>query len=571
MKEELITFIQQNNLSPFSTSKTYIKPPESIYKTRDAKSIHNKILSLISKNFIFSETYNLFNALEFPNTKEKLEQRQSLFKSIPQLNNEILKKLQKLKPTWKPKYETIAVTEDEATFVELQKLSCPSQLITNEQDILDLQNYDLVQAINCDETSIHIEKLPQSIFVDSLQEIYLERYLELLSSWQPNLEILKQIPAQEIQELIQQLSPTLKLIQDSKTQILSREKLDEKIEHINEKINEKIKQLTISGNELLNIVAQGKMPKEIQTIIETQIQEHNIPLEILNIKIPLEIDEQELDKLIKRQSANEFTDLAMKIKSSAEQLKQIPKQLEKLKALILIIDFYAGIKKFSIFNYPTIQDNLNIQNSISLLIDNPKPISFQLDQEYKCSILTGANSGGKTTLLEHIIQLITLTQLGLSTPGQVSMPLYSDVYYFAKNKGSASKGAFETLLNQMSQIKPGNQTLILADEIEAVTEPGVAGKIISATAEYFIQQNCFLIIATHLGQEIQPILPNKTRIDGIEAKGLDNNFNLIIDHNPVLGRLAHSTPELIVEKLASSTQEEYYKFLNTKIKQSNQK
>ncbi|MEI6849923.1 MAG: hypothetical protein WCK29_02710, partial [archaeon] len=181
--------------------------------------------------------------------------------------------------------------------------------------------------------------------------------------------------------------------------------------------------------------------------------------------------------------------------------------------------------------------------------------------EHKCSILTGANSGGKTTLIEHIIQIYSLFQLGLPSPGEVKMPIFEEIYYFAKNKGSVSKGAFETLLTQMSKINPGNKTLILADEIESVTEPGVAGAIISASAEFFIGKGCFLVIATHLGKEIQKTLPKGARVDGIEAKGLDENYDLIVDHNPVLGRLANSTPELIIEKMASRYKSDYYNHL----------
>ena len=124
-----------------------------------------------------------------------------------------------------------------------------------------------------------------------------------------------------------------------------------------------------------------------------------------------------------------------------------------------------------------------------------------------------------------------------------------------------SKGAFETLLTQMSKIKVGNTTIVLADELEAVTEPGAAGKIISATAEYFAEKGCFIVIATHLGQEIVKNLPRYARIDGIEAKGLDERFNLIVDHNPVLGRLAHSTPELIVERMANTKRGPYFEYL----------
>ena len=40
------------------------------------------------------------------------------------------------------------------------------------------------------------------------------------------------------------------------------------------------------------------------------------------------------------------------------------------------------------------------------------------------------------------------------------------------------------------------------------------------------------------------------RIDGIEAKGLDENLDLIVDRTPKFGCLARSTPELIVERLA---------------------
>jgi len=73
-------------------------------------------------------------------------------------------------------------------------------------------------------------------------------------------------------------------------------------------------------------------------------------------------------------------------------------------------------------------------------------------------------------------------------------------------------------------------------------------------------------LATHLGAEIAKNLPVGARVDGIEATGLDENFNLIVNHNPVLGRLASSTPELIVERMASSIGGEYFEFLFKRVK-----
>ncbi|RLI58958.1 MAG: endonuclease MutS2, partial [Candidatus Thorarchaeota archaeon] len=40
------------------------------------------------------------------------------------------------------------------------------------------------------------------------------------------------------------------------------------------------------------------------------------------------------------------------------------------------------------------------------------------------------------------------------------------------------------------------------------------------------------------------------RIDGIEARGLNEELELIVDRTPRFGHLARSTPELIVERLS---------------------
>ena len=47
MKQEILQFIRENNLSPFNQPKTQLKPLESIYKTNDAKKIHKKTLQKI--------------------------------------------------------------------------------------------------------------------------------------------------------------------------------------------------------------------------------------------------------------------------------------------------------------------------------------------------------------------------------------------------------------------------------------------------------------------------------------------------------------------------------------------
>ena len=572
MEKEMIQFIKENNLSPFNLYKTPVKTSgESIFKTRDGKSVYNRVLSKISNYFYFSDSSNLLNCFEFTKDIEKLKQRQEFYRQIARnLKNDFLKDLKKPKPIWKPRYGVVAATDNEDTFSKLKNLDIPVKFLLNEQDVLDLENYEIIQAVDVEQFSSLIEQLPQGVFLDSIEDVYLERYLEILSGWNDNFRILENIENEEAKQIINELKPLLELIGIGKKEKISRNMIEEGLDIINEEISNKIKDLNVSGETLFSMLSQNKLPKEIDKIVEEVIKNSNLPYQMFDPGIPVRINEEELENFIRMQDANENTDFAERIKKNSKLLKQVSEKLERLSNLILYYDFIAGISKFIEENHywPEFSNEFKIENSKNIFLENPQAISFYLNENERCSILTGANSGGKTTLIEHIIQLIGLTNLGFPLNGMIKIPIFSEVYYFAKNKGSASKGAFETLLSQMSEIKPGDKTLILADEIEAVTEPGVAGKIISATSQYFIEKNCFLIIATHLGYEIKDILPEKARIDGIEAKGLDENNELIVNHNPVLGRLANSTPELIVEKMANSGKHEYFKYLHNYLKEN---
>ncbi len=570
MEKELINFILKNNLSIFNRNKTEIKTSaENVFKTKDAKQINNKTVSKISENFNFADTRSLIDFFDFSQDISEIKNRQEFFKNIPKnLDNSFLANLKSPQKTWKPDYGIIAVTENEKTLMELKNLDIPVKIITSSEDVSDLEGYDIVQVIDCEEASIALERLPQTIFLKNSDEVYLERYLEILSGWKKNIEILStSTVTKEISELINFLNELLVLIDKKKIIKITLENVEEKVEEINEEISEKMKDLNLSGGSFFQMLSSKKFSKEIIDIIEECIAASGLSEQIFEKSIPVSINEQELEKLLKEQDSNEFVNEAEKIKAKSSKLKQIPQKLRELENYLLLLDFYAGISKFitldSVFHEDS--SDFTIYSSKNLFLNKPQAISFGLDENNKCSILTGANSGGKTTLLEHIIQLIALQQIGLPVSGNVKMPIFSEIYYFAKNKGSTSKGAFETLLTQMSKIKTGKKTLILADEIESVTEPGVAGKIIAASADYFIKHGCFLVIATHLGKEIQNFLPQFARIDGIEAKGLDENFELIVDHNPVIGKLANSTPELIIEKMAQ-TGDEYLKYIGEWIK-----
>ncbi len=562
MRDEILNFIELNNLSVFS--KTNVRASNyNIFKTKDAKDINQKVLSTISNNFCLEDTKQILKLFSFTNSREEIKKRQEFFKHISPIENGFLKKLKKTSSNWRPKYDLVVVTEEESSLLKLQELGCPVIFLNHPSDLAGLEKYDLIQVLGCENFGSMLERIPQTIFINSIEDAYLERFLVILSAWKENIRILKEeSKTQEIQETLNELNSFIPLIDSEKVKKLSLDEIELELSKINEKILSAIKKTTLSGDSVVSLLVKS-IPKEIKDILEREISESGIPRELFQDSVPLKLDEKEVESFLKRQSTLEFTNSAASIKRDSQRIKEIPKLLRKLETEIIYLDFISGMKKCvkEDYDFPKIEEGFRIETSKNLYVANPQPISFFLDSENRCSILTGANSGGKTTLIEHIIQLISLFQLGLPVSGNVSLPLFTEIYYFAKNKGSMSKGAFETLLTQMSEINPGERTLILADEIEAVTEPGVAGEIIVSTAEYFIEKNCFLIIATHLGQEVQHLLPEKCRIDGIEAKGLTENYELIVDHNPVLGKLANSTPELIIEKMAKAEKKPYFIWL----------
>ncbi|MFH1803000.1 MAG: hypothetical protein ABH864_06160 [archaeon] len=569
MEKELIEFIELYALRPFNRKKTALKPAStSVFKTRDAKSTHTRALQVISRKFTFPETSNILDFFDTIPTETDITKKQEFFKQIPHLKNPSLKNLREPKPFWNPDYGIVVATEEDSTFQALQKLGCNVKFLVDETDLMDLERYDIVQVLDCDNFKLALERLPQTVFLRSTDEAYLERYVRELSGWKENIEVLVSSETnQEIKNLVEGLSQLSYLFDKKQSKKLTRELVEEKLDAIKKEIAQKVKELNISGDSLLEVLNKGSLPIELKTIVKDSISQSGLPVQIFLQQIPVEIDEKELEKTLRTQDINEFANLAEEIKKNSAILVQIPKKLRELETQLFLFDFKSAISHWTVGStFPKISTDLHFENASNEFLEKPSPITFHLNEDYLCSILTGANSGGKTTLVEHAIQLLSYAYLGLPVKGNLKFPIFSEIYYFAKNKGSMSKGAFETLLTQLSKIDPGNKTLVLADEIEAVTEPGVAGKMIAASAQYFINQGCFLVIATHLGQEIQKILPQKARIDGIEAKGLDENNELIVDHNPVIGKLASSTPELIVEKMSRNSDKEYLTFLNDYLK-----
>ncbi|WP_094227129.1 MutS-related protein [Methanolobus psychrotolerans] len=179
-------------------------------------------------------------------------------------------------------------------------------------------------------------------------------------------------------------------------------------------------------------------------------------------------------------------------------------------------------------------------------------------------LLSGVNSGGKTSLLELLAQSIILAHMGFPVPAQnMELSLTESMYYFAKSKGTLDAGAFETTLTEFSVVADESAKFVLADELESITEPGASAKIMAGILEVLNENSSTIsIFVSHLSGLIMENTACNIRVDGIEAKGLDADLNLIVDRSPRYNYVAKSTPELIVERLSKKTNGKEQAFYN---------
>ncbi|WP_144925563.1 MutS-related protein [Halorubrum salsamenti] len=175
------------------------------------------------------------------------------------------------------------------------------------------------------------------------------------------------------------------------------------------------------------------------------------------------------------------------------------------------------------------------------------------------TLLSGVNSGGKTSTLDLVALVVVLAQMGMPVPAaSASVERFEEVHYYAKSQGTLDAGAFEATLRDFGDLVEGaDGRLVLVDELESITEPGASAKIIAGILEALDEQDATAVFVSHLAREIRDAADFAVAVDGIEAAGLVDG-ELRVNRSPRKGHLARSTPELIVEKLAGDRDTDFY-------------
>ncbi|RNJ25366.1 MutS-related protein [Halosegnis longus] len=355
----------------------------------------------------------------------------------------------------------------------------------------------------------------------------------------------------------------------------------------NDRLREAIEErdVTIEGGDLLSLVERGAgvdslLDRELADEYSDAIEAARDQLvETLSLSdhaarartafpddptFPVEHDERVVSKLREELTAERDRRATRLKQELAEQLADLREPAADLVDAALELDVELAVARFA-DRYDCIVAEMGgsgvaIEGGRSPLLDvafeDVEPVDYAVGG---VALLSGVNSGGKTSTLDLVGLVAVLAHMGMPVPAdEVRIEQFEALHYQAKSQGTLDAGAFESTLREFGDLATGDATrLVLVDELESITEPGASALIIAGILEALHESDSTAVFVSHLAGEIRDACAFDVQVDGIEAVGLEDG-ELRVNRSPVKNKLARSTPELIVEKLAEDSGEMFY-------------
>lgn len=489
-----------------------------------------------------------------------------------------LKEVEEVKAEYDPSKAILVESDEDNSYLTDLGLNQYYPILTASDSPLlreELMNYDLVFYVYS-QGILDFEGMPNLVMInieDNDYEIVPEKIINFFIQ---NKDLFTRVhEIQKIRNKESVLGEIIPIIDE--VNIIDKREVDiEKLvyslkEDMDDELEKSIKQVDLGGDEILNLL-NNNFPPKIKKIFDEIINKRKeiiyektgIRFDPFLRKYPIEIDDTEIERIILEQSSKKENDIFDIKRNAAIELNSIKEKAIKEVEDVIKFDYEFSLGSFA-YEYdlcrPEFSEEIELNGALHLELalkkdkDQIQKVDYKLTQDENIALLTGANSGGKTTLLETLTQISIMAQIGLPVSADsAKIKLFDEIYHFSK-KRSLDAGAFESFLNVFIPIvTTDSEKLVLLDELEGITELDAAVKIISTFIDMIKESNSYGIIVTHMARELMNY--TDIRVDGIEAKGLDENYNLIVDRTPKMNFLAKSTPELILKRIYEKSDDE---------------
>ncbi len=497
----------------------------------------------------------------------------------------LLKSLGGIQRSVKSKLDYILLAEDEQALKSINKLRLDRRcLVLTPEEIDPAVEGELVYVYSTrelDETQI---PLTGAVHHNStVYQMVPETVYDLYGGRESQLKALSRL--EEIFGREGSAPDALSLIEDMKgltVQVKGAEQIRDIVENtrieLEMSMKEKIEGLTLSGTDTLSILASEEPPalreiyrdysKKAADMVHDKLGQKR---DLFRMGYPLRTDEEILERMISEMEEEARSSRFERKQDLAEKLASMWESIEEELSWALDLDFRFGlgcfVKDHELYPFKVVDGWLGIFRACHLLIrenEDRQLVDYHLGEvpgyagtmfpfrevsSSRTSLLTGANSGGKTTLLETLAQVLIMARMGLPVPADKAyIPDIEDLFFYRPRRrldAGGLEGFLKELLPLSMQVDRGS--MVLADELEAMTELEAASRMIGVFVDELQRRDAYSVVVTHMADEITRFV--ECRVDGIEARGLDEGHELIVDRSPMIGRHAKSTPELILRKL----------------------
>ncbi|MCW7070180.1 MAG: hypothetical protein OCU17_06235 [Methanophagales archaeon] len=406
----------------------------------------------------------------------------------------------------------------------------------------------------------------------------IEVLIEILERFEAikNSELFKDVPITELKAVLSLISVSEAEVKDKdRDKDNGAESFDEKILRYEEQINREAVRIMKTGGGAAEFRAYLddillQMADELMLKGEDSITLRESVLDLEAGELPFEFRRDKIGSLRLKYNRERGERSYYRLCELAKQLEQHREVVREGIKKLFYLDFMLATALFARdfeLNPPELIDGglgLEMGKNIFLKAEELKggekviPVSYSIGEvklgifgatPHPVAILTGANSGGKTCLLNMLATSVILTELGLPVPAErAEIPLLP--LYLYRRKMIKKTGSFEYSMRALGRIfmRKGGK-VVLIDELEALTEPGAMGRIMASILNN-LPEGTLGVVITHLIHEILPhISMAKIRVDGIESEGLDASGNIIVDRQPMFNHIGSSMPELVIKKL----------------------
>jgi len=220
----------------------------------------------------------------------------------------------------------------------------------------------------------------------------------------------------------------------------------------------------------------------------------------------------EINNAIKDLEMQEQTEIERILRSLTDELRPDFDHLETNLNLLIELDFLRACARFAKRFHCTVPQLalddrrlrlINARHPLLSLVKEVVPLNLELDQNFRCLIISGPNAGGKTVVLKTIGLLGQMAMAGLPIPADEDSCLpFFDQFLIDIGDQQSLENDLSTFTSHVTNLKQfidlaTEKSLVMVDELGTATDPLEGVALGQAVLEELLRKKTLTVVTTH--------------------------------------------------------------------------